>query len=265
MDTERRDKSTSKTNHTSSVMQIKRESKYIIIYNWLSNQIKNKKFLPGDKIPNEIDIAKKFNVHRMTVRQAIDMLVNNHMLIRIRGKGTFLLSEKTPVLTRSLRGISSYYDDIINAGLTPRYKTLTAMLKEADEYIAKKLEVSLGSPIIYLKRLMLADDTPLILERCYLPEELFPDLLEKNTNNILYKLIREEYGMMLMRSQQELGAVIPAEHERKLLKINNNCACIWAEGTVYNDNGRAVEFTHSIYRGDKYRFNCDIGNYIYHE
>ena len=199
----------------------------------------------------------------MTVRQAIDMLVNKHMLIRIRGKGTFFFQKKHRY-TRSLKGISSYYDDIIHAGLTPRYKTLTAMLKEADEYVAKIGNPS-DSPIIYLKRLMLADDIPLILERCYLPEELFPDLLEKNTNNILYKLIREEYNMILMRSQQELGAVIPVEHERKLLKINSNCACIWAEGTVYNDSGRAVEFSHSIYRGDKYRFNCDIENYIYNE
>lgn len=244
---------------------MKRESKYIAIYNWLSGQIKNKKFVPGDKIPNEIDLAKKFNVHRMTVRQAIDMLVSNHMLIRIRGKGTFLLSEKTPVFTRSLGEISSYYEDIVDAGLTPRYKTLTAMIKEADEYISEKLEIEPGDQIIYLKRLMFADDTPLILERCYLPEELFPDILEKNTNNILYKLIREEYGMNLMRSRQELGAVIPAEHEQKILKIDNTCACIWVDGTVYNDNGRAVEFTHSIYRGDKYRFNCDIGSYIYHK
>ena len=246
-------------------MNTKRESKYIVIYNWLSGQIKNKKFLPGDKIPNEIDIAKKFNVHRMTVRQAIDLLVSNHMLIRIRGKGTFLLSEKTPVLTRSLKEISSYYEDIVKVGLTPRYKTLTAVIKEADEYISEKLEVNIGSQIVYLKRLMLANDMPLVLERCYLPEELFPDILKKNTNNMIYKLIREEYGMNLMRSRQELGAVIPTEHEQKALKIDATCACIWAEGTVYSDSGRAVEFTHSIYRGDKYRFNCDIGSYIYSE
>ena len=73
------------------------EAKYVKIYNWLSEQISNKVFVPGDKIPNETEIAAKFNVHRMTVRQAIDKLVNNHMLIRTRGKGTFLLSEKTPV------------------------------------------------------------------------------------------------------------------------------------------------------------------------
>ena len=154
--------------------------------------IEYKKFLPGDKIPNEIDIAKKFNVHRMTVRQAIDLLVSNHMLIRIRGKGTFLLSEKTPVLTRSLKEISSYYEDIVKAGLTPRYKTLIAVIKEADEYISEKLEVNVGSQIVYLKRLMLANDMPLVLERCYLPEELFPDILKKNTNNMIYKHRRSE-------------------------------------------------------------------------
>jgi DNA-binding GntR family transcriptional regulator len=109
---------------------------------------------------------------------------------------------------------------------------------------------------------MLANDIPLILEYCYLPEKLFSDILDKNLNSILYKVILEEYGMKLMHSIQEIGAILPSEMERKFLKISNNCACIWAEGIVYNDTGKAVEYTRSIYRGDKYKFKCNIGNYI---
>jgi len=232
------------------------------ICNWLSDQIKNKVYVPGDKIPNETEIAALFNVHRMTVRQAINKLINNHMLIRTRGKGTFLLSDKTPILTRSLEGISSYHDDIVKAGLDPRYKTLEAIIKEPDENVIDKLQLKPGDSVIYLKRIMLASNIPLVLEHCYLPEELFSDILDKNLNSILYKVIHEEYGMNLMHSSQELGAILPNESDRKTLKISNNCACIWVEGIVYNEVGRAVEYTYSIYRGDKYRFKCDIGNYI---
>lgn len=239
------------------------EAKYVKIYNWLSEQISNKVFVPGDKIPNETEIAAKFNVHRMTVRQAIDKLVNNHMLIRTRGKGTFLLSEKTPVLTRSLAGISTYYDDIVRAGLEPKYKTIHAMIQDPCEETAGKLGLQAGEQIIFLKRLMLANNVPLVLEHCYLPEELFPDILDKNLNSILYNVIREEYGMKLMHSSQEIGAILPEESDRKILKISSTNACLWVESVVFNDAGRAVEYAYSLYRGDKYRFRCDIDNYMY--
>jgi DNA-binding GntR family transcriptional regulator len=238
------------------------EAKYLKIYNWLSDQIKSKVFQPGDKIPNETEIAEMFNVHRMTVRHAIDKLVSSHMLIRTRGKGTFLLSEKEPILTRSLAGISSYHDDIVKAGLEAKYKTLEAMIKDPDTNVIEKLGLESGEQVIYIKRLMLANEIPLVLEYCYLPEKLFSDILDKNLNSILYKVIQEEYGMKLMHSSQEIGAILPDERERKFLKIGNNCACIWVEGIVYNDSGRAVEYTRSVYRGDKYKFRCDIGNYI---
>ncbi len=238
------------------------ETKYLMIYNWLSEQIKNKIYNPGDKIPNETELAEMFNVHRMTVRHAIDKLVNKHMLIRTRGKGTFLLSDKEPILTKSLEGISSYYDDIIKSGMTPRYKTLESKIMEQHNSVGEKLGLDIGEPVVYLKRLMLANEIPMVIEHCYLPDTLFSDILDKNLNTILYKIIRDEYGMKLMHSSQEIGAMLPDEQDRKILKISNTCACIWVEGIVYNDLGQAVEYTKSIYRGDKYKFQCNIGNYI---
>lgn len=242
-----------------------REAKYLQIYNWLSAQIKTKAFLPGDKIPNETELASMFGVHRMTVRQAIDKLVSNHMLIRTRGKGTFLLSEKMPVLTRSLEGISTYHEDIVKAGLEPRYKTLEAFVREPDPFVAEKLQLDAGSQVVFLKRVMLASNIPLVLEYCYLPDDLFADILDKNLNSILYNVIKNEYGMRLMHSRQEISAIIPDDLDRKILKINSSCACICVESVVFNDFGRAVEYAYSVYRGDKYKFKCDIGKYIVSE
>ncbi|MFV0347736.1 MAG: GntR family transcriptional regulator [Halodesulfovibrio sp.] len=238
------------------------ETKYLKIYNWLSDQISNKTFKPGDKIPNESELAEMFNVHRMTVRNAVDKLMENYMLIKIRGKGTFLLSESKTTLTKSLEDITSYYDDTIKAGLTPRYKTLEVQIIEQDSYIGKKLGLDIGEPVVFIKRLMLANEIPMVIEYCYLPENLFPDILDKKLNTILYKVIREEYGMKLMHSSQEIGAILPTEKDRKILKISNTCACIQVEGIVFNEFGHAVEYTKSIYRGDKYKFKCSIGNYI---
>lgn len=239
------------------------KSKYLVIYEWLSEQIRNKVYQPGDKIPNENDLAAMFNVHRMTVRQAIDKLVNDHMLVRKRSKGTFLLSEKSPVLTRSLESITTYYDDIVNAGLEPHYKTIAAGIEFADAEVAAHLNLSVSQPVIFLYRLMLASGVPLVLERSILPTDMVPDFLEKKLDTVLYKVLHEDYGMRLLHSRQELGAAMPTENERKYLKIGDNCPCIWVESVVYTDTGRAVEFSRALHRGDKYRFRCAIGGYVY--
>lgn len=239
------------------------KSKYLVIYEWLSEQIRNKVYQPGDKIPNENELAAMFSVHRMTVRQAIDKLVNDHMLVRKRSKGTFLLSEKSPVLTRSLESITTYYDDIISAGMEPHYKTIAAGIEFASAEIAAHLNIEVTQPVIFLYRLMLASGVPLVLERSVLPTDLVPDFLEKKLDTVLYKVLHEDYGMRLLHSRQELGAVMPTENERKYLKIGDNCPCIWVESVVFSDTGRAVEFSRALHRADKYRFRCAIGGYVY--
>lgn len=238
------------------------QSKYMAIYEWLSEQITSKALLPGDKIPNEIELSAMFGVHRMTVRQAIDKLVGEHMLVRMRGKGTFLLSDKKPVLTRSLETISTYHDDIARAGLIPRYKLLEAKIITADANVATQLGLHEGADVVYLYRLMLASNVPLVLEQCYLPADLFSRIMDHKLDTILYKIIINEFKMSLSYSRSEIGAILPAEREKKLLKIGDNCPCLWAEGVVFNDTGRAVEFTRTLYRGDKYRFKCSIGKYV---
>lgn len=238
------------------------QSKYMAIYEWLSEQITSKALLPGDKIPNEIELSAMFGVHRMTVRQAIDKLVGEHMLVRMRGKGTFLLSDKKPVLTRSLETISTYHDDIARAGLIPRYKLLEAKIIPADANVATQLGLDEGADVVYLYRLMLASNVPLVLEQCYLPADLFSRIMDHKLDTILYQIIINEFKMSLSYSRSEIGAILPDEREKKLLKIGDNCPCLWAEGVVFNDTGRAVEFTRTLYRGDKYRFKCSIGKYV---
>jgi DNA-binding GntR family transcriptional regulator len=238
------------------------KAKYLIIYEWLSEQITSKKFRPGDKIPNENELANMFGVHRMTVRQAIDKLVGDHLLVRKRGKGTFLLSEKSPVLTRSLEAITTFHADIVKAGLEPRYQTLEASILPAEENVAAQLGLPPGTDVVYLRRLMLASEVPLVIEQCYLPAKWFSALLDRSLDTNLYNIMVTDFKIGLNYARNEIGAVFPTEEEKKQLKIGDHCPCLWVEGVVYNDMGQAVEFSRALYRGDKYRFRCSIGRYV---
>lgn len=233
--------------------------KYLLVYEWLSRQIEAKKYRAGDRIPSEPQLAARFKVHRMTIRQAINKLVEDHLLMRKRGSGTFLLSDKNPMLVRSLENISTYYDDIQEAGLDPSYRTLEAKIIPATEAHASNLRLQVGDPILSIYRMMLASNVPLVLERCYLPAGLFPDLLDRNLNTMLYVLMKDEYQIVPYFAQQEIGAVLPTPAERKLLKLNLTCPCIQINSLAFDQEGRPIELAMALHRGDKYRFRCSIG------
>ena len=233
--------------------------KYLLIYEWLSNQIEAGKYRPGDKIPSEHELAAMFKVHRMTVRQAIDKLVGDHLLVRKRRSGTFLLSERSPMLIRSLEDISTYYDDIREAGLDPSYRTLEAKVIRGTEFEASPLRLRVGDPVLSIYRLMAASNLPLVLERCYLPAHLFPDLINRNLDTILYALMKDHYHIVPYFAQQEIGAVLPDVSERRLLKIKATCPCIQIRSLTFDQTGRPIELALALHRGDKYRFKCSIG------
>ena len=232
--------------------------KYLVIYEWLSKQIETKEYRPGDRIPSEHDLAAKFKVHRMTIRQAIDKLIEDHRLVRRRRSGTFLLSEKSSMLIRrSLGNLPIFYNDIREAGFEPSYKTLEAKVIAGTEPDVSKLGLRAGDPVLSLYRLMLANNMPLALERSYLPANLFPGLIDRKVD-ILYDLMKE-YQIVPHFAEQEIGAVLPNASERKLLKVKETCPCIQITSLVFDQGGRPVELSLALHRGDKYRFRCSIG------
>ena len=240
-------------------MDMSTKPKYLMIYEWLSAQIENKAYRPGDRIPSEHELAAMFKVHRMTIRHAIERLIDSHLLVRKRRSGTFLLSENSPMLIRrSLETVPTYYDDIRQAGFEPSYKTLEAKVVSGTEPDVLKLGLRAGDPVLSIYRMILANNTPLALERCYLPSSLFPGLIDRNLNTALYDLMRD-YQIVPHFAEQEIAAVLPNAAERKLLKVKETCPCIQISSLAFDQSGRPIELAVALHRGDKYRFKCSIG------
>ena len=235
--------------------------KYMAIYEWLSDQIREKKFHPGDRIPNETEIAAMFNVHRMTVRQAINKLVGDHIIVRKRNRGTYLLSERSPVLTRTLDNVPTYHDDIVRAGLEPGYKTIEARQMEGDPAIASQLGLGETEGIIFTHRLFYASGIPIAIEKSYVPEKMFPGLHIMNLDTVLYNIMINKYKIAPAYSRHEISVAMPNGEEKRLLKIKENIPCMLVESLVFDNNGAIIEFSCSLHRGDKYRFRCARGQY----
>jgi GntR family transcriptional regulator len=140
---------------------------YTQLADYLRHLIQSGVLLPGDKMLGENDIVKGLKISRTTVRQAMNQLVDEGLLIRLRGKGSFVAEQQ---LHRNINYLYSFTENIISSGAVPASVVVNAELFDADNTTAKILNLQPENrKVFFLKRLRLANQTPLILESTYIP------------------------------------------------------------------------------------------------
>jgi len=208
---------------------------------------------PGQRLDNEVDLAERCGLSRPTVRQAIEDLVAQGLLVRRRGVGTQVV--QAPV-KRPLE-LSSLHDDLAGSGRRPSTRVLACAVVPADEAVAAALGLSAGEPVVALERLRSAEDEPLAILRNWLPAdlgELSADLL---ADQGLYALLRR-YGVHLRIANQRIGATVADRDQAALLGSRVGDALVSMERLSYDDSGRPVELGRHLYRADSYSFEITV-------
>ncbi|MEN9753124.1 MAG: hypothetical protein RL670_815 [Actinomycetota bacterium] len=207
----------------------------------------------GSRLENEVALADRLGLSRPTVRRAIQDLVDKGLLVRRRGIGTQVVHGQ---VTRGVE-LTSLYEDLAQSGQKPKTKVLDYRHIKADAKIAEKLNVSAGSPVLYLKRLRYSDNVPVSIMENWLPEE-FTDITEADLNEHgLYQMLRAR-GVNIRVAKQRIGARRAAAVECDVLEIDKNAALLTMDRTAYDNSGRAVEFGHHCYRPDLYSFEVTL-------
>src|SRR5215472_14335957 len=138
---------------------------YFQIAENLKQAIEDGTLEPGERLDNELDLAERLGVSRPTVRQAVQRLVEQGLVVRRRGLGTVVVA---PRILRSV-ALTSLYDDLSSSGRHPATTVLSVSEIDADENVAGALSLAAGSKVVFIERLRLADDTPLALMQNFLP------------------------------------------------------------------------------------------------
>ncbi|MDI3548622.1 MAG: GntR family transcriptional regulator, N-acetylglucosamine utilization regulator [Halanaerobiales bacterium] len=224
---------------------------YVQLKELMKEKIEKGEWKINDKIPSERDLEKDYDVSRMTVRKAIIELVNEGILTRKQGKGTFV---KELRIEQDLVKLNGFTQEMRLRGLKPSTRVIDAAEISPDIDVRNKLKLNLGEKVFVLKRLRLANDEPMAYEVSYISEKLCPDLLNHNLNQSLYKVLTEEYNIALKYAMQSLEAGIASKKEADLLNINENDPILILERLTTDGNERPIEFVKSIYRGDKFKF-----------
>jgi GntR family transcriptional regulator len=229
---------------------------YYQIRSRLLEMIENGQLQPGDRVPSERELTETYGVSRMTARQAVSELENQGFLVRIQGKGTFV---GAPKLDQPLAGLTSFSEDMRRRGLAPGALVLAAEQIPAGRRVGQILGRSETTPIFRLERLRLADDQPMAVETAFIPVDLCPDLLgEQFEHESLYKVLRDRFGLHLVKATQRLEAVAADSYEAELLRVHEGTPLLLLERVSRDANDNPVEFVRSLYRGDRYRFVTEL-------
>lgn len=234
--------------------------KYEKIKQELLQKIENHELKENQVIPSENMLCAQYNVSRITVRKAIDELVYEGCLYRIKGKGCFVREREKNELSH----IYSYTEAIIHQGKTPSKKLISLEKEKADADTAKRLHISKGDEVYRVKNLYLADERPYCLNTSILPEKYFPRLECFNLGeNSLYEILKNFYNLSITRVQQNLIATegteevndyMRLETKKPLLKINATSYCL------HDDNEIAFELYESYLLTDILSYSVEKYN-----
>ncbi len=230
---------------------------YAQLINLLKDQIGQNVWSPGDQIPGEPELCREYGVSRTVVRQTLSELEQDGLIVRRKGRGTFVAIPKiSEGLAQKLTG---FYQDMVARGFKPVTQVLRQEVVPANEKIAGYLEIVPGALVVDIKRLRFVNDQPIQLVTTYLPYALVPSLATVDlTNRSLYEYLEQGCNLFLARGRRFIEAVLATEAEASQLQIERGAALIMLDSVSYLDDGRPIEYYHALHRGDRSRFEIEL-------
>jgi GntR family transcriptional regulator len=235
--------------------------KYLQISAWLKELVETGRYQKGEKLPSEIQFAKICEVNRATVRQAINELTAMGLLRKEKGNGTFVTAPAPAELRQKLEHISSTTDLMQDSGIAQTTRILETRVQPAKDEIAKVLFLGSNKKIFRVRRVRVGNGTAYIYEESYLPYDLFKGILEMDLTGSMYKIISEQFNIVLARCQQTISAVNLNAKIAKILQLPENAAGIFMESLTFDENSIPVEVLYSYHRGDTYKLEIELGRY----
>ena len=224
---------------------------YLQLQQLLRDAITNNVLAEDDAIPAERDLAIEYDVSRITVRKAIGGLVEEGLLTRRRGAGTFVAGR----VEKSFSKLSSFSEDMIARGRTPSSEWVSRAPGMVTPEEALSLGLSPGAAVYRFQRVRYADDVPMAIEISTIAGFALPSV--EAVDRSLYAAL-ERTGNRPVRALQRLRAVLLTEEQAKLLKAQPGEAGLLVTRVGYLKDGRAVEFSQSWYRGEIYDFVAEL-------
>jgi len=222
----------------------------------LRRQITAGKYAVGAQLPVEAALCQEFGVSRITIRAALAQLVDAHLLRRYRGKGTFVAG---PPVEHQLIRLTDFVEDMTAAGLHATSRVVLLHEEPAAEAVAVQLGVSVGTPIVRLDRLRLANGNPIAFDLSYLRLR-YGHLLDHTqlAEETIYQQLERRYGIVIHSGTFIVESADAPESVAHALAVPRGTATLLVHRTARTETGEAVFYQKRFYRADRVRFRLEL-------
>lgn len=230
---------------------------YFQLKELIISEIKNGNYTSESIIPTELEICNFFEISRTTVRQAIIELVQENWLYRVKSKGTFV----SPAIIKLtfIQKLETFHQQISRLGKVPSTQILDKKVIPSTTLIAEKLQIPVGTDVIYLFRKRFADEIPIVLVETYLPFSNCSFVLEHDLEeNSLYDIMSSGNNTKIMCSRRIVAAVEATSKDMAFLNIKKGKPIQYFESIGYNKYQTPLEFSIARYRGDYNQFEVTV-------
>jgi GntR family transcriptional regulator len=227
---------------------------YIQLRELIRKKIEDGIYKYGDSIPSERELSIQYGLNRMTVRQSVAALVEEGLLTKSQGKGTFVTRSK---IAGDIHKIQGFGRMVLEKGLTPGTKVIHSEKRKAGFKFASIFNISEEALVYNITRIRLGENEPISLEDTYIPYEIIPDVESIDFELYsLYELFKAN-GVQLDASYESLTLVKVRNVEAKLLNLDSGSTVFSVEVKTLDISGRVVEYTRNYTNGDKCSFYSD--------
>jgi GntR family transcriptional regulator len=223
----------------------------------LTRSLQGGEWKPGDAIPSEIELAARYKVSQGTVRKAVDELATENLLVRRQGKGTFVATHaEEQIQYRFLRLRPDAGD---TADLQRRLLECRRLRAPAD--VARALGLKSGDPVVLVRRLLLSDGQPVVLDDIFLPGALFKGLTAERMSGYkgpMYRLFEAEFGVRMIRADEKIRAVAADEAQASVFQVAAGSPLLSVERLSLTYGDKPVELRRGLYRTDRHHYRNEL-------
>ncbi len=224
---------------------------YIQLREVVRAKIEDGEFSPGTAIPSEHELMSTYGINRTTVRNAIDGLVSEGLLKRVKGKGVYVI---TPI-ERDLEVLGGFTQTMTEKNVSSKKKIIHKERRLAGKKYASIFNITEDDYIYFIKRLDYANDEPIAIQEIFIPYDLVPNV--ENVDISVFNMfdVYKFYEINPTKAWQTLDLVQLTQADARLININKTQTVFLFSCTTYNEKGRVIEFSKSYTRGDKCNFS----------
>lgn len=227
---------------------------YVQVKGWIQERIAAGEWSHGQTIPSERDLAAKLSVNRLTIRQAIQELVDQGNLIRRHGVGTFV---RRLVTSQILLKFGSFSEDMASMGQDAESRLVDFSTAPTDSTAASSLAIAPGDPTIRVTRIRLLDNSPIMISVSILPASRCPLTRDDMASGSLYQALRK-INREPIRTEQTIGALRAGNAYGRLLGVGPGEVVVHVEGVGYDAGDEPVELYRNYALADRIRFSVRL-------